>query len=336
MARQHREDQREAVAVDPGRRAARRHDLGRRDQRLHLDQQRPGSLHRAEHDRAGAGRASPTNRADGSVTSTRPPCRISKTPTSLVAPKRFLSARSVRKVRSRSPSKCSTQSTRCSRARGPAREPSLVTWPIRISVTSSRFAVSSSAEVASRTAPTLPGRRVGDRERLDRVDHAGGRPLRLERGEHGLERGLGEHRHRQRRLPEPLGATADLRRGLLAGDVEDLIARRGDVGQRHAGQRALADPGSAAEQNQRARAPGRRPAPGRARRSLCRAAPSARPARRGAGSASARRALGGAAGPARAGRRRAHLLERVPGAAARALPGPGERGVPALGALKRG
>ena len=95
------------------------------------------------------------------MTSTRPPWRISKTPTSLVAPKRFLRARSVRKVRSRSPSKWSTQSTRCSSARGPARDPSLVTWPIRIRVTSSRFAVSSSAEVASRIAPTLPGAASG-------------------------------------------------------------------------------------------------------------------------------------------------------------------------------
>ena len=40
--------------------------------------------------------ASPTNRAEGSSTSTKPASRISKTPSSLVAPKRFLSARSVR------------------------------------------------------------------------------------------------------------------------------------------------------------------------------------------------------------------------------------------------
>ena len=40
--------------------------------------------------------ASPTNRADGSSTSTRPPCFISKTPVSEVEPKRFFSARSVR------------------------------------------------------------------------------------------------------------------------------------------------------------------------------------------------------------------------------------------------
>ncbi len=44
----------------------------------------------------GACVASATKRAEGSSTSTRPPERISKTPTSLVAPKRFLSARRVR------------------------------------------------------------------------------------------------------------------------------------------------------------------------------------------------------------------------------------------------
>ena len=44
----------------------------------------------------GAFVASPTNRAEASATSTSPPERISNTPTSLVEPKRFFSARSVR------------------------------------------------------------------------------------------------------------------------------------------------------------------------------------------------------------------------------------------------
>ena len=44
----------------------------------------------------GARVASPTKRAEASATSTSPPWRISNTPTSLVEPKRFLSARSVR------------------------------------------------------------------------------------------------------------------------------------------------------------------------------------------------------------------------------------------------
>ena len=99
----------------------------------------------------GAALASATNLADGSSTSTSPPERISNTPTSLVAPKRFLSARRVRKLRSRSPSKKSTQSTRCSSTRGPATAPSLVTWPTRITAQSIRFATSMIPAAASRT-----------------------------------------------------------------------------------------------------------------------------------------------------------------------------------------
>ena len=105
----------------------------------------------------GAALASATKRADASSTSTSPPARISKTPTSLVAPKRFLSARSVRKWRSRSPSKKSTQSTRCSSTRGPATAPSFVTCPTRITAQSSRLATSMIAVAASRTCPTDPG-----------------------------------------------------------------------------------------------------------------------------------------------------------------------------------
>ena len=63
----------------------------------------------------------------------------------------------MRKLRSRSPSKKSTQSTRCSSTRGPATAPSLVTWPTRITAQSIRFATSIIALAASRTCPTEPG-----------------------------------------------------------------------------------------------------------------------------------------------------------------------------------
>ena len=78
VAGEHGEHHREPVAVDARRGAARRHDLGRRDERLDLDEQRPGALHRAEHARARRPRvASSTKRAEGSATSARPPERIS-------------------------------------------------------------------------------------------------------------------------------------------------------------------------------------------------------------------------------------------------------------------
>ena len=63
-------------------------------------------------------------------------------------------------------------------------------------------------------------------QRLDRVDHAHLGPLGLQRGEHRVQVGLGEHGHLQRRAGQPLGPQPDLRRGLLAGDVERPAGRR--------------------------------------------------------------------------------------------------------------
>ena len=50
VAREHGEDERQAVAVEPGAHAPRRHELARRDERLDLDEQRSRALHRREHD----------------------------------------------------------------------------------------------------------------------------------------------------------------------------------------------------------------------------------------------------------------------------------------------
>ena len=72
-------------------------ELARRHERLDLHQQRPRALHRAEHDGA---RARGWPRPRSARRRPRPPrarCRASRRrPTSLVEPKRFLSARSVR------------------------------------------------------------------------------------------------------------------------------------------------------------------------------------------------------------------------------------------------
>ena len=59
--------------------------------------------------------------------------------------------------------------------------------------------------------------------------------------------------NRERPFAEPLGAKPDLRRGLLAGDVEDAPAVRRQVAERHPGQGRLADPRRAAEEDERAR-----------------------------------------------------------------------------------
>ena len=108
---------------------------------------------------------------------------------------------------------------------------------------------------------------------LDRVDHAGLGALRLERGQHLLERGLGDRRDRERARAQALGPQADLGGRLLARDVEHAPARRREVAQRHARDRRLADPGLAAEQDQRARDEAAARARGRARRSRCECGP---------------------------------------------------------------
>ncbi len=69
------------------------------------------------------------NSAEGLATPFRPRSVMANTPSSLTAPKRFLIARTRRKLEWVSPSKYSTVSTMCSSTRGPASAPSLVTWP---------------------------------------------------------------------------------------------------------------------------------------------------------------------------------------------------------------
>ena len=76
-------------------------------------------------------RRSARNSRLGSGTPIMPPSVISNRPSWSVAPKRCFTARRRRRAWWRSPSKASTVSTTCSSTRGPARPPSLVTWPTR-------------------------------------------------------------------------------------------------------------------------------------------------------------------------------------------------------------
>ena len=82
---------------------------------------------------------------------------ISKIPTSLVEPNRFLNPRSIRSSRLESPSKYSTTSTMCSKIRGPAIEPSFVIWPMIKTQIFSFLAKRMSSKVISRTCDTEPG-----------------------------------------------------------------------------------------------------------------------------------------------------------------------------------
>ena len=91
------EDEREAVAVDAVDDAPRRDraPTGETSAWTSTSSGRVPSI-AASTTLPGARVASPTKRAEASATSTRPAGPISKTPTSLVEPKRFFSARSVR------------------------------------------------------------------------------------------------------------------------------------------------------------------------------------------------------------------------------------------------
>ena len=93
----------------------------------------------------------------GSVTAVMPSGPRSKQPTSSTGPKRFLIARTIRNRLPDSPSKCSTTSTRCSSTRGPAIEPSLVTWPTSTTVMPRVLATRTSAAATSLTWVTPPG-----------------------------------------------------------------------------------------------------------------------------------------------------------------------------------
>ena len=94
---------------------------------------------------------------DGFFTSRRPSPVISNTPISLVEPNRFFTARKIRWLWWRSPSKYSTQSTMCSKTFGPANAPSFVTWPTTKTEIDRSFASFIKESVTSRTWLTVPG-----------------------------------------------------------------------------------------------------------------------------------------------------------------------------------
>ena len=92
----------------------------------------------------------------GSARPVMPSSDRSKQPTSSVGPKRFFTARTSRSRECRSPSNWMTTSTRCSSTRGPAIEPSLVTWPTSSVAMPRALATPMRLPATSRTWVTLP------------------------------------------------------------------------------------------------------------------------------------------------------------------------------------
>ena len=160
----------------------------------------------------------------------------------------------------------------CSRARGPASEPSLVTWPTSTVATWRALArpdqlVGALAHLADRAGdpggPPLAGGGRPDGHGLDGVDdHQVGLGL-----DHGVDH-LAHVGGRQDQQPgrdgaQPLGPQAHLVGRLLGRHQQDPVAGRGPGRQHLEQQGRLADARLAAEQGDRARAPGRPRAPGR-------------------------------------------------------------------------
>ena len=174
-------------------------------------------------------RRSPSSRNtdEGSATSTSPCSAIWKTPTSLVEPKRFFTARRMRKGWARSPSKDRTASTMCSSTRGPANSPSLVTCPTRIRA---MFAGLGHAQEATGGVTDLdhrPGSRpqFGRPQGLHGVDHAHGGTEMLQAGHHRLRLGLAEKTQAAGAAVQAVAAQLHLSGRLLARDEQ-----RGDAG----------------------------------------------------------------------------------------------------------
>ena len=120
---------------------------------------------------------------------------MANTPISLTAPKRFLMARTRRKLECVSPSKYSTVSTMCSSTRGPASAPSLVTWPTSTMREPLALATRVRCAAHSRTCATEPGAEVSWSEYtvwIESITATAG--LRgLERGEDLFQLDLGQH-----------------------------------------------------------------------------------------------------------------------------------------------
>ena len=150
---QHCRHQLEPASVETGGLAPCR-ALGRPDQRLHLHGERsapaPGGAPTPRR-----ARRRPREQVGGR--SCEASASISNQADSPSAPNRFLPPARTRSPDRASPSKVSTTSTACSRARGPARSPSLVTWPVSSDRDALLLANPTRASVQVRTCASAAG-----------------------------------------------------------------------------------------------------------------------------------------------------------------------------------
>ena len=187
----------------------------------------------------------------GSASPTIPDSDRSKQPTSSVGPYRFLVARSMRRREWRSPSNWQTTSTRCSSVRGPATEPSLVTWPMSTTGMSRAFAawITARGHLAHLGHPARGALDLRGRDRLDGVEHQQVGVDLLDVPEDRAEVGLrGEQQLGVERV-DPARPQAHLRGRLLAGHVQHLAPGAGRAGGDVEQQGRLADARLAGQQH---------------------------------------------------------------------------------------
>ncbi len=164
----------------------------------------------------------------------------------------------------RSPSKLITTSTMCSSTRGPAIEPSLVTWPTSTSTVPRSLAIADQFERAAAHLRDRAGRALDlvGMHGLDRIDHQQrGRLHCSESGQDVAHRSRRRQPDRRIGQPQPLGAQPHLPRRFLAADIDRIAARARHVRGNLEQQGRLADAGIAAHQDRRA---GHQPAAQRA------------------------------------------------------------------------
>ena len=190
-----------------------------------------------------------------------PSSRISKMPTSPVGPKRCLTEVRTRSVWWRSPSKESTVSTRCSTARGPARSPSLVTWPTRSSGTPLDFAMRVRRSTQARTWARLPAGlgQLGVGDGLERVDDHERRVVPLDGRLDLLDVGPLEREEVAGHQADARRPPTHLRERLLGRGEHDVDPRRRHRREHLEEQRRLADARRPEQQGDRARDHARRP-----------------------------------------------------------------------------
>ena len=139
----------------------------------------------------------------------------------------------------------------CSRTRGPASVPSLVTWPMRKQAMPLRLATRDEERRRLAHLADAARRRAerGGVQRLHRVDDDGRRPRRRDELGDRLGRRLADDEHAVLRHAEAVGPQADLLGRLLARDVEDRQPLPRERAARLERERRLADARIAADEH---------------------------------------------------------------------------------------